>query len=131
MSRRDLSYIGHGNKQKYDTPPHTRAQLVNLRDLAVTEEELDRVAALADQFDAEDEALVQAGMAVRRAKGDFIALDRYSAFNFANLVGYTSMAAFEADRAKGIIPLPDGIDASGFPYWRRATIEKFKGDGRD
>lgn len=127
MSRRGLSNIGLGNKQKYYTPPHTRAQLVNLRDLAQTEEQLDEVARIADRFDAEDEAWVQAGMAVRRAQGHQAALDRYSAFNFANLVGYVSMDAFEADRKAGIIPLHDGIDANGFPYWRRAAIEKFKG----
>jgi len=128
MSRRDLSNIGMGNKAEYDTWPHTRAQLVNLRDLAMTEEQLDEVAKIADQFDAEDQAWVEAGMTVRRARGDDIT-DRYSAFNFANLLGYVSMAAFEADRASGIIPAPDGV-FNGFPYWRRATIEKTKGAAR-
>lgn len=69
MSRRDLSNIGVGNKQKYDTPPHARAQLANLRDLAMTEEQLNEVARIADQFDAEDQAWIEAGMAVRRAQG--------------------------------------------------------------
>ncbi len=126
MSRRDLSLIAHGTKLNYDTPPHARAQLANLRDLALTEEELDRVAELADRFDAEDQAWIEAGMAVRRAQGQQQALDRYSAFNFANLVGYVSMHAFEADRRKGIIPPPDGV-IDGQPYWRRESIERFKG----
>lgn len=125
MSRRDLSSIGFGNKTEYDTWPHRRAQLVNLRDLAMTEEQLDEVAKIADQFDAEDQAWVEAGMTLRRVRGDDIT-DRYSAFNFANLLGYASMAAFEADRANGLIPVPDGM-FNGFPYWRRATIEKAKG----
>lgn len=72
MSRRDLSLIGLGNKQKYDTPPYTRAQLANLRDLAVTEEELDNVARIADQFDAEDQAWVEAGFALRRAQSNVV-----------------------------------------------------------
>lgn len=70
MSRRDLSMIGMGNKTEYDTYPYRRAQLANLRDLSVTEEELDRVARIADQFDAEDQAWVEAGMALRRSMGD-------------------------------------------------------------
>lgn len=126
MTRRDLSLIAHGVKQNYDTPPHTRAQLANLRDLAVTEEELDNVARLADQFDAEDEAWNAAAKVVRRAQG-IEPLNQYSVFNFANLMGYASIAAFEADRRKGVIPAPDGIDGNGFPYWRRETIERTKG----
>lgn len=127
MTRRDLSLIAHGVKLNYDTWPHTRALLANLRDLAVTEEELDNVARIADQFDTEDEAWNAAAKVVRRAQG-LETLDQYSAFNFANLVGYTSIAAFEADRRNGVIPVQDGIDANGFPYWRRETIEKFKGE---
>jgi hypothetical protein len=129
MSRRDLSLIGMGTKARYDAWPHTRAELLNLRDLAQTEKQLDDVARIADQFDAEDEAWNAAAKVVRRAQGTE-PLDQYSAFNFANLVGYVSLAAFEADRKKGIIPPHDGIDGNGFPYWRRATIEKFKGGER-
>jgi hypothetical protein len=129
MSRRDLSSIAYGAKLNYDTPPHARAQLANLRDLAMTEEELDRVAELADKFDAEDLAWIEAGKAVRRAQGQPGALDRYTAFNFANLVGYVCMHAFEADRKKGIIPPPDWV-IDGYPYWCRETIERFKGGVR-
>lgn len=129
MSRRDLSLIGMGAKARYDTWPHTRVELLNLRDFAQTEEQLDNVARIADQFDAEDAAWNDASKAVRRAQGHQDAIDRYSAFNFANLAGYASMAAFETDRKNGIIPPPDGVFNS-FPYWRRATIEKFKGGAR-
>lgn len=72
-----------------------------------------------------NERQIEAGMAMRRAQGEDIT-DRYSAVNFAIVLGYKSVAAFEADRAKGIIPAPDGV-FNGFPYWRRATIEKTKG----
>lgn len=65
MSRRDLSNIGWGNKSRYDSYPYTRAQLANLRDLSATDEELDRLAQIADQFDAEDQAWIEAGMALR------------------------------------------------------------------
>lgn len=129
MSRRDLSLIGMGAKARYDAWPHTRVELLNLRDFAQTEEQLDEVARIADKFDAEDAAWNEASKAVQRAQGHQDALDRYSAFNFANLVGYASMVTFEADRRAGIIPPPDGV-LDGFPYWRRATIEKFKGGER-
>lgn len=69
MTRRDLSFIAHGVKQNYDTPPYTRAQLANLRDLALNDQELDRVAEIAEQFDAEDEAWNAAAKVVRRAQG--------------------------------------------------------------
>ena len=68
MSRRDLSNIGMGNKAEYDTFPHTRAALVNMRDLALNDQELDAVAAIADKFDAEDQAWIEAGFAMRRAQ---------------------------------------------------------------
>lgn len=67
------------------------------------------------------EQQIEAGMASRRDISD-----RYFNTNFAILAGYSSLAAFEADRKKGVIPPPDGV-FDGFPYWRRATIEKFKG----
>lgn len=68
MNRRDLSLIGMGNKAEYDTFPHTRAALVNMRDLALNDQELDAVAAIADKFDAEDQAWIEAGFAMRRAQ---------------------------------------------------------------
>lgn len=68
MSRRDLSMIGMGNKAEYEAFPHTRAALVNMRDFALNDQELDAVAAIADKFDAEDQAWVEAGFALRRAQ---------------------------------------------------------------
>ena len=59
MTRRDLQFINVGLKTRYDTPPHDRAVLANLRDLALNDKELDFVAALADKFDAEDRAVVE------------------------------------------------------------------------
>lgn len=74
MNKRDLSLIGFGNKSQYDTFPHTRKALAALRDLALNEQELARVAAMADKFDAEDSAWLEAGMAIRRAMGDKVTL---------------------------------------------------------
>lgn len=70
MSRRDLSMVHAGPKINYDTWPHTRTALTNLRDLAITEQQLDNVAKIADQFDAEDEAWIAAGLTLRRIQGD-------------------------------------------------------------
>lgn len=72
MSRRDLSLIGMGNKAEYDTFPHTRAALANMRDLALNDQELDEVARIADKFDAEDQAWVEAGFALRRAQSNVV-----------------------------------------------------------
>lgn len=72
MNRRDLSNIGMGNKAEYDTFPHTRAALVNMRDLALNDQELDEVARIADKFDAEDQAWVEAGFALRRAQSNVV-----------------------------------------------------------
>lgn len=131
MSRRDLSLIGMGNKQKYDAWPHTRAELLNLRDLAMTEAQLDNVARIADVFDAEDQAWVDAQKVVRRAQSpNPEALDRFYVFNVMNILGYTSVAAFEADRKRGVIPCADGRDEHGYEYWRGATVEKAKGGAR-
>lgn len=66
--KRDLSLIGMGSKDGYDAWPHTRAQLANLRDLSLNDEELDRVARIADAFDAEDRAWVDAGRVLRRIR---------------------------------------------------------------
>jgi len=68
MSRRDLANIGMGNKAQYDSFPHTRAALVNMRDLAINDQELDAVAVIADKFDAEDQAWIEADFAMRRAQ---------------------------------------------------------------
>lgn len=68
---------------------------------------------------------IEAGMAARRERGDLI--DKYSGVNVAVALNYPSMRAFEADRLKGVIPTPDGV-SNGFPYWRWATIEKFRGE---
>lgn len=65
---RDLSFIGMGSKASYDAWPHTRAQLANLRDMALNDEELDRVARIADAFDAEDRAWMEAGRVLRRIR---------------------------------------------------------------
>lgn len=62
---RDLSNIEIGHKEEYDAWPHARAQLANLRDMAMTDEELEIVAKLADEFDVEDRAWVEAGRVVR------------------------------------------------------------------
>jgi len=72
MSRRDLSLIGMGNKAEYDTFPHTRAALANMRDLALNDQELDAVARIADKFDAEDQAWIEAGFALRRAQSNVV-----------------------------------------------------------
>ena len=72
MNRRDLSLIGMGNKAEYDTFPHTRAALVNMRDLALNDQELDEVAQIADKFDAEDQAWIEAGFAMRRAQSNVV-----------------------------------------------------------
>lgn len=70
MNRRDLSTIGLGNKDSYDAWPHTRAELANLRDLAMTEEQLDQVAQAADAFDAEDQAWVDAGNVLQQVRDE-------------------------------------------------------------
>lgn len=63
--KRDLSNVGIGHKDEYDAWPWTRAQLANLRDMALNNEELERVAKIADEFDAEDRAWVEARRVVR------------------------------------------------------------------
>jgi hypothetical protein len=75
---------------------------------------------------AEDQTRIEAGK-VSGAGAE--TLDRYSAVNFANIVGYASMHTFDADRKKGILPPPDGV-FNGSPYWHRETIERFRGGAR-
>ncbi len=72
MNRRNLSNIGMGNKAQYDSFPHTLAALANMRDLAISDQELDAVAAIADKFDAEDQAWIEAGFAMRRAQSNVV-----------------------------------------------------------
>lgn len=69
MSRRNLSYIQHGWLDTYDTFPHNRAWLAWMRDSALNDTELDRVADIADKFDAEDQAWLDAGRIVQSAQG--------------------------------------------------------------
>lgn len=72
----------------------------------------------------EDQALIEAGNAIQRARGDD-AMPRHSAASFASLKGYTSMVAFEADRIRGVIPPADGM-FHGAPFWYEKTIDKAK-----
>lgn len=131
MTRRDLSLIHGGSKARYDEWPHTRAQLVNLRDLAVTDAQLDNVARIADIFDAEDDAACRAHEVLKRARlAEPDVLDRFYAFNVLNILGYVSWASFERDRERGIVPPPDGTDEKGREYWRGATITRAKGGRR-
>ena len=52
--------VAAGAKLEYLAFPHTRKQLENLRVLAVTQGEHERVAAIALEFDAEDQAALTA-----------------------------------------------------------------------
>lgn len=51
-----IGSVCFGLKLTYEAFPHTRQQLENLRVLAVTQGEHERVAAIALKFDAEDQA---------------------------------------------------------------------------
>lgn len=66
MSRRDLTWVHAGPKPRYQAYPHTRPALVNMRDLAITDGELDIVARIADEFDFEDRIYIKASRALRR-----------------------------------------------------------------
>lgn len=68
MRQRDLSRIHFGSLRTYDTWPHTRTWLAWMRDSAITQAELDRVAEIADKFDAEDDAEIEAAEIVRHVQ---------------------------------------------------------------
>lgn len=48
---------------------------------------------------------------------------RYDAKQFAQVLGYPNIEAFNNARAQRLIPIPDGI-FDRFPYWREETVKE-------